>query len=117
MIPQASSSSLSLGGHGYQDEGYDDGHPGMLNTTASTIYPDTVPHLTNAQMHSAITDDLRRAIGGMSINDSEGERLDANGLRYPSPLERLLDDQRLGEWQQQWPQSLFPHKQLRSRRH
>uniref|UniRef100_V5GS16 Protein kinase n=1 Tax=Kalmanozyma brasiliensis (strain GHG001) TaxID=1365824 RepID=V5GS16_KALBG len=83
MIPQASSSSLSLGGHGYQDEGYDDGHPGVLNASANTIYPDTVPHLTNAQMQSAITDDLRRAIGGMSMTDSEGERLDANGLRIP----------------------------------
>lgn len=83
MIPQASSSSSHLGGYGYQDEGYDDGHPGVFNSTASSIYPDTVPHLTNAQMHSALTDDLRRAIGGMSMNDSEGERLDANGLRIP----------------------------------
>ncbi|KAJ1017912.1 hypothetical protein NDA13_006523 [Ustilago tritici] len=83
MIPQASSSSSHLGGYGYQDEGYDDGHPGIFNSTASSIYPDTVPHLTNAQMHSALTDDLRRAIGGMSMNDSEGERLDANGLRIP----------------------------------
>ncbi|SJX65472.1 related to MKK1-MAP kinase kinase [Sporisorium reilianum f. sp. reilianum] len=86
MIPQASSSSsLSLGGggHAYQDEGYEDGHPGIFNSTASTIYPDTVPHLTNAQMHTAITDDLRRAIGGMSMADTEGELLDANGLRIP----------------------------------
>lgn len=85
MIPQASSSSsLTLGGgHAYQDEGYEDGHPGIFNSTASTIYPDTVPHLTNAQMHTAITDDLRRAIGGMSMADTEGELLDANGLRIP----------------------------------
>ena len=83
MIPQASSSSSSLGGHAYQDEGYEDGHPGILNSTASTIYPDTVPHLTNAQMHTAITDDLRRAIGGMSMTDNDAERLDANGLRIP----------------------------------
>nr|ALM02102.1 Mkk- like MAPKK [Ustilago esculenta] len=82
MIPQTSSSSLSLG-YAYQDEGYDDGHPGIFNSTASSIYPDTVPHLTNAQMHSALTDDLRRAIGGMSMAESEGERLDANGLRIP----------------------------------
>ena len=83
MIPQASSSSSSLG-YAYQDEGYDDGHPGIFNSTASTIYPDTVPHLTNAQMQSALTDDLRRAIGGMSMADAEGERLDANGLRIPA---------------------------------
>ncbi|KAJ9475423.1 MAP kinase kinase MKK1/SSP32 [Pseudozyma hubeiensis] len=84
MIPQASSSSTSsLGGHAYQDEGYEDGHPGIYNTTTSTIYPDTVPHLTNSQMHTAITDDLRRAIGGLSMADSDGERLDANGLRIP----------------------------------
>ncbi|CDR98978.1 hypothetical protein [Sporisorium scitamineum] len=85
VIPQASSSSsLTLGGgHAYQDEGYEDGHPGIFNSTASTIYPDTVPHLTNAQMHTAITDDLRRAIGGMSMADTEGELLDANGLRIP----------------------------------
>ncbi len=76
MIPQGSSSSS----HAYQDEGYDDGHPGIYTSTA---YPDTVPHLTNAQMHTAITDDLRRAIGGMSMNDNEAERLDANGLRIP----------------------------------
>lgn len=82
MIPQASSSSLSLS-HGYQDEGYDDGHPGIFNSTASSIYPDTVPHLTNAQMQSALTDDLRRAIGGMSMTETDGERLDANGLRIP----------------------------------
>ncbi|SNX87547.1 related to MKK1 - MAP kinase kinase [Melanopsichium pennsylvanicum] len=82
MIPQASSSSSSLA-HGYQDEGYDDGHPGVPNSLAATIYPDTVPHLTNAQMQSALTDDLRRAIGGMSMADTEGERLDANGLRIP----------------------------------
>ncbi|KIS66805.1 uncharacterized protein UMAG_10855 [Mycosarcoma maydis] len=83
IIPQHSTSSLSLGGHAYQDEGYEDGHPGVFNTTASTIYPDTVPHLTNSQMYTAITDDLRRAIGGMSITDSDGERLDASGLRIP----------------------------------
>ncbi|KAJ1018148.1 hypothetical protein NDA16_005014 [Ustilago loliicola] len=83
MIPQTSSSSSHLGGYAYQDEGYDDSHPGIFNSTASSIYPDTVPHLTNAQMHNALTDDLRRAIGGISINDSEGERLDANGLRIP----------------------------------
>jgi mitogen-activated protein kinase kinase len=82
-IPNAASSSVSLG-QPYPDDGYEDGHPGIDTSNASTIYPSTVPHLTNAHMHTAITDDLRRAIGGMSMADSDPERVDANGLRIPA---------------------------------
>ncbi|GAK66774.1 STE protein kinase [Moesziomyces antarcticus] len=82
-IPNAASSSVSLG-QPYPDDGYEDGHPGIDTSNASTIYPSTVPHLTNAHMHTAITDDLRRAIGGISMADSDSERVDANGLRIPA---------------------------------
>ncbi|KAN0063914.1 Protein kinase C signaling pathway involved MAPKK protein [Thecaphora frezii] len=81
MIPSASSSSLSLSILHY-DDGYDEGHLGGFTSTASSIYPDTVPHLTNAHSQNALTDDLRRAIGGMSLNDED--RIDGNGLRIPA---------------------------------
>ncbi|PWY97750.1 Pkinase-domain-containing protein [Testicularia cyperi] len=81
----SSSSSSSNLDHYSHDDGFEDGLAGALNSTASTIYPDTVPHMTNAQMHSALTDDLRRAIGGMTIHDTDAERLvDANGFRIPA---------------------------------
>ena len=79
LIPQASSSSISL--NNPYDDGYEEGNVGF-NTTASSIYPDTVPHLTNAHDHNALTDDLRRAIGGLSVNDEE--RTDSGGLRIPA---------------------------------
>ncbi|EPQ28145.1 uncharacterized protein PFL1_04472 [Pseudozyma flocculosa PF-1] len=96
VIPSAaaSSSSLSLNIPYAHDDGYDDGNVGGFTSTASSIYPDTVPHLTNAHTQNALTDDLRRAIGGISLN--EDDRTDANGLRIPATSSR---NPNAGYWQ------------------
>lgn len=87
VIPQVMSGSASSSSLHHLDDEFEEGHSGPFPSNASTIYPNTVPHLTNAQMHSALTDDLRRAIGNVSLSD-ESERIDSNGLRIPATSSR-----------------------------